>query len=119
MRGRAGRDPQLDRLEDAIDRDDILVGDRNASAQREHAEIGVGDIGGEGQSHRLLGKMRGFERFSGRAQIAAREAPDIDFITRAKVEAEGIADHGIGKVARLGAARSRALSLRLQIQLRK
>ena len=51
-------------------------------------QILAGDIGGDGQRHRLLGEARGFQLLIGGAQIVPRQAPEIQFIAGIEIEAE-------------------------------
>ena len=65
-------DFELDDLEDAVDRDDVLIGDGDPLAQGQDLEVGVGHgrRGGEGDGP--LREARGLEGFLGRAQVVAR-----------------------------------------------
>ncbi len=55
-------------------------------------EIGVGDVGGDGQPHDALRIERGARRILRRAQIVLRQAPEIEFIARIERNAERVAD---------------------------
>ena len=89
--GHAVRDLGLDDLEDALRRIDVVLGDGDAVAQRQHVEIGVGDVGGDGERHDALRIERRARIVLRRAQIVLRQAPEIDLIARVQRHAEGVA----------------------------
>ena len=95
MGGLAGRDPKINGVQNAIDGSDVLIRDRDAHAQRQHAEISVCDICGNRQRHGLLCEARRFEHLIRRTQIVTRKAPKIEFVACSKSQPEGIAG-GIG-----------------------
>ena len=71
-----------------VDGGDILVGDGDALAQRQHVQILIRDIGVQRQRHGLLGEARGLHLFVGGTQIVLRQAPDIQLIAGVEVQAE-------------------------------
>ena len=68
--------------------------DGDAAADGQQRQILAGDIGGDGQRHRLLGEARGFQLFLRRAQIVPRQTPEIELIAGVEGQAELLAVAG-------------------------